>query len=169
MRRVVQRMLEETSYVGAFGAEGQPASPRGATVFLGKRRQSVGLLFELIHNGSRLLRGVALGRGLDEVGLDRRVMRFVFGEGLFDSERVERGHVAAVRGVLDRRPHLGRRPHAQVGSGRLDQYAPARSEGAELTGQRAIVEPAAVEVALVTALGIYGCCNPPRPAAVPSC
>src|SRR2546423_12158413 len=99
MRRIVQRMLEQTSNVAAVVADGQPARPRG--VACGEGGESSCLLVERADDCGRLLLGVALGGCFDEVGFDRREVRLVFGERLLDSERVEGGDVATVRRLLD--------------------------------------------------------------------
>ena len=61
--------------------------------------------------------------------------RFVERQRLFDAERVQRGDVAAVRGVLERRPDLGRRPHAQLGA--RGQRATPSSAARALVSRRA--------------------------------
>jgi hypothetical protein len=56
------------------------------------------------------------------------VTRFVDREGLFDTERMERGDATAVRRVLDGRPHVGLGPSTKLRSGVGEQHPPAQSE-----------------------------------------
>ena len=85
------------------------------------------------------------------VGGDGRIGRLVAGEGLLDTEAVQRGDIAAVRCVFDRGPHIWFRSNPQFGSGAGKQAPPERSQAAQSLDECRVVIRRTIEAARVAA------------------
>ena len=149
---VVQGVLEQAPDIASRLTNGQPSSPGRDARIVGEFREPDSSRRQLPDHLVGV--GIAVGAGglVGDVVADRWEGRLGAGESLLDTVGVQRCHVSAVGGVLDRRPRPGCRSCAEANVGRHQLETPALAQRPQGLKQVHVGVRGAVEAARITLL-----------------